>query len=576
MPTCNINVAAEDYADFIHHHNDLTLADLASSFNAGCIDYVNQEYLVAYMPLEGTLPITIQNYPYREIPKLYTLLDTSSMDASGIINTFNQPVLNYQGEGTIIGIIDTGIQYQNPLFQNDDGTTRILGIWDQTINEAPYGIPADTPENVILYGHEYTGDDINQALQADDPLSIVPSTDTDGHGTFMAGIAAGGVTPTEDFTGAAPKSNIAVVKLKPAKQYLRDYYLIREDAIAYQENDIMMAIKYLQLLASRQQMPITILLGLGTNSGNHDGTSPLGLTLDILGTYNGVICICAAGNETGYRHHFQGNMSPTDEAQQIEIRVGEDERGFVLEMWAQGPELYSIGFISPAGEQVLRVPNIAGNETVSSFLLENTTITVNYLYAEYGSGNQLIFMRFVNPVPGIWRIRVFNHLYINGRYHLWLPVHGFAQENTVFLEANPDTIITEPANALFPITVSAYNHDNNSIYIHSSRGYTRYNQIKPTLAAPGVNVTGPGLAIGNTYPMVQRTGTCVAAAHVAGAVASLLSWGIVHGNDDSINDATIRGYLTRGANRRPVYTYPNKEWGYGTLDLYQTFLQLRP
>lgn len=576
MPTCNINVADEKYADFIHHHNDLTLEDLAENYGATCIDYVNQEYFITYSLLEEALPITIEDYPYRQIPKLYTTLDTSSMDAAGIINTFNQPVLNFQGEGTIIGFIDTGIQYQNPLFLNPDGTTRILGIWDQNINEEPYGIPAENPQDAILYGHEYTEADINRALLAEDPLSIVPSTDTDGHGTFLAGIAAGGATPNEDFTGAAPKCNLAIVKLKPAKQYLRDYFLIRDDAIAFQENDIMMALKYLQRLAFRMKMPITILVGLGTNLGNHDGYAPLPLCLNILGTYNGVIGVCAGGNETGYRHHYLGNMAPTDEVEQIELRVGEDEKGFVLEMWAQGPELYSIGFISPAGEQVLRVPNVAGNETVSTFLLENSSITVNYLYAEYGSGNQLIFMRFINPVPGIWRIRVFNHIYINGVYHMWLPVHGFAQENTMFLLANPDTIITEPANALFPITVAAYNHENNSIYIHSSRGYTRSGQIKPTITAPGVNIMGPGLAIGDTYPMVQKSGTSIAAAHVAGAVASLLSWGIVHGNDTSIDDATIRAYLTRGANRRPVYTYPNKEWGYGTLDLYQSFTQLRP
>ena len=575
MPPCNVNVASEDYADFIHHHNDRPL-DVLTGEGTDCIDYVNQEYFVNYVPLDNALPITIQKYAYRQIPDLYALLDTSSMEAAGIIAASNQPVLNFQGRGTIIGLIDTGIQYQNPLFQNSDGTTRILAIWDQTINVEPYGVTRDTPEQSILYGHEYTQDDINQALKSEDPLSIVPSTDTNGHGTFMAGIAAGSATSNEDFVGAAPGCMIAIVKLKPAKQYLRDYYLIQPNAIAYQENDIMMGVKYLQDLAQRHQMPLTVCIGLGTNQGNHDGISPLALTLDILGTYNGVIAVCAGGNETGYQHHYLGNMSASDEVEQIELRVSTDEPGFILEFWARDPELYSVGFISPSGEQVLRVPNIAGNETRASFLLEETVITVNYLYAEYGSGNQLIFMRFVNPAPGIWRIRVFNHIYINGQYNMWLPVHGFTNENTIFLQANPDTTITEPGNALFPITVAAYNHDNNSLYIHSSRGYTRSGQIKPTITAPGVDVYGPGLAIGTTFPMVRMTGTSVAAAHVAGAVANLLSWGIVQGNDRTINDATIRAYLVRGADRLPVYTYPNKEWGYGTLNLYQSFTRLRP
>ena len=75
--------------------------------------------------------------------------------------------------------------------------------------------------------------------------------------------------------------------------------------------------------------------------------------------------------------------------------------------------------------------------------------------------------------------------------------------------------------------------------------------------------------------MTQRTGTSVAAAHVAGAVAGLLGWGIVDGNTLIMSEASIKSYLIRGAGRNPAFTYPNREWGYGTLDLYQTFLRLR-
>ena len=145
---------------------------------------------------------------------------------------------------------------------------------------------------------------------------------------------------------------------------------------------------------------------------------------------------------------------------------------------------------------------------------------------------------------------------------MWLPIQGFIDEDTFFLRSDPDTTITEPANAAVPITVSTYNHINNSIYIHSSRGYSRGGLIKPDLAAPGVNVYGPGLSpggAGETFPMTRRTGSSVAAAHVAGAVADLFTWGIVRGNNPAMSDASVRAYLIRGANRNPAYTYPNRE-----------------
>lgn len=176
-------------------------------------------------------------------------------------------------------------------------------------------------------------------------------------------------------------------------------------------------------------------------------------------------------------------------------------------------------------------------------------------------------MRFQDPAPGIWRIRVYNALFINGQYHIWLPARGFISDQTFFLRSDPDTTIMDPGNAPALITTAAYNHRNNSIYIHSSRGYTRTGAIKPDFAAPGVNISGPG---GQT-----ATGTSVAAAHAAGAAADLLSWAIVGQNNLLINTSIAKALLIRGAGRRSGLSYPNREWGYGTLDLYNSFLIMR-
>lgn len=596
--SCTNSVASEDFADFIAPYFT-TPEEFIRSQGTDCIDFVNSTLAVVYVPLSTVTPSTYTSYTYSAVPKLYSLLDVTSMDAAGITPAGELPVLNNQGAGVIVGFVDTGINYTDSLFRNVDGSTRIIGIWDQTNNsDNSNNIENETAKPFsafsALYGTQYTAEEINLALNSDNPASIVPTRDENGHGTFLASIAAGNRDERAGFSGAAPQASIAMVKLKPAKQYLRDFYLIQDGAEAYQENDIMMGIKYLRVEAYRLKKPMVILLGLGSNLGSHEGTSPLSITLQDISRSLGAATVIAAGNETGLGHHYEGTIPGGQEFDDVEIRVGqpESELGFVVELWASTADTYSVGFISPSGEIISRIPIIAGNETSIPFLLEPTVITVNYQLIESGSGKQLIFMRFQAPTTGIWKIRVFNTQYLTGLFHLWLPSQGLISDETVFLTPNPYTTITMPGNTASPITVGAYNHLNNSIYIHSSRGYTVGGLIKPDIAAPGVNISGPavGRGIGSAgtaagrgtgsagtaaVPMTTRTGTSVAAAHVAGAVANLLSWGIVEGHNITMSEASIKAYLIRGARRNPALSYPNREWGYGALDLYETFLRLR-
>lgn len=582
MADCPFNSASETIADFIYRYGSLQQI-VGNPEDIPCMDFASSDYGVIYTPLDTVEPISLRSLSYYSIPGLYTLLDSSSMEASGILTTFSSPALDNKAQGVLVGFIDTGIDYTNPLFCNPDGTTRITSIWDQSIpadkSVIPPGVPDRFQVSGATYGTEYTRRQINEALASDEPLSIVPSTDTDGHGTFLAGIAAGGSLPEQDFTGAAPLCELVVVKLKPAKEYLRDFYLIREGAPAYQENDIMMGIKYLRVTAFIQEKPLVILLGVGSNLGSHEGTSPLSVMLQDISRNLGTATVIAAGNEAGRGHHYKGAIPSGDEFHDVEIRVGppEAERGFVVELWASTVDTYSVGFISPSGEAIGRIPIIARNETSIPFLLEPTVITVNYQLIEVGSGKQLIFMRFQTPSPGIWTVRVYNTQFFTGQFNMWLPPHNMISDETVFLSPNPYTTITGPGNAASPITVGAYNHLNNSIYIHSSRGYTAAGLVKPDLAAPGVNVSGPSIArrTNDSVPMTTKTGTSVAAAHVAGAAANLLGWGIVEGNNITMSEASIKAYLIRGARRNPALSYPNREWGYGALDLYETFLQLR-
>ena len=581
MPDCPFNPAAENIADLIYRFGSLQ-SERWNNTSSLCADYVSSDYIILHMPLTPDA-VSMRVHPYYMIPSLFSPLDYNAMEASGILSAFNSPALNNQGKGVLIGLVDTGIDYRSPLFQNPDGTTRIAGIWDQSVpieeDVLPAGVPDYYPMGGSSYGTEYTREQINEALASDDPLSLVPTQDTIGHGTFLAGLAAGSSIPQEDFTGAAPEAELAVVKLKPAKKYLRDFYLIPSDAPAFQENDIMMGIKYLRMMADRLKKPLVILLAMGSNSGSHIGTSPLSQVTQNYSGFFGIITVIAGGNETGAAHHFYASIPAGTEYEDVEIRVGKEEaeRGFVLELWAADADTYTVGFISPSGERISRIPIIANNETSIPFLLDATTITVNYQLIEAESGSQLIFMRFQTPAAGIWTVRVYNTQRFKGTFHMWLPVQGMISEETVFLRPDPYSTITVPGNSRLPITVGAYDTSTGGIYIHSSRGFTPNQIVKPELAAPGVNILGPsvGRKPGSDTPMTTRTGTSATAAITAGAAANLLGWGIVEGNYPTMSEASVKSYLIRGAQRNPALTYPNREFGYGTLDLFQTFLRLR-
>ena len=573
MIPCNVSPASEEIADFIVRYSPRAVDSLYELAQTRCVNLVSQEYAIVHAPLSGVLPLSFTQHTYSAIPKLYGLQDTTALEATGILPVFSQPNLMSTGQGILIGMIDTGIDYTNPLFQNPDGTSRILRLWDQTIESE------NTPEAVAgfqpFYGTVYSQEDLNRALASEQPLELVPSTDTSGHGTFLAGVAAGRqIQSPTTFSGAAPDAALAVVRLKPAKQYLREFFAVPPDADAYQENDIMAAAAFLLGVAGQYQMPLVLCLGVGTSQGSHSGISPLAMQLQALSGTRGFACVTGAGNETGFRHHYFGNLSPDQEYEDVELRVADSTSGFSMELWADVSELYTVGFVSPSGEVIERIPMTVGQETTISFQLDATRILISYQITESSSGRFLAFLRFTGPAPGIWHIRVYPTLFVAGQFHIWLPMQGFLTEDTGFLRPDPDITITDPGNAPLLLTVSTYNHVTGSLYIHSSRGFTATGQIKPDFAAPGVEVQGPGIPPG-TSRLSRQTGSSVATAITAGAVACLFSWGFTQGNDTTLTSISVKSILIRGAERKEAFRYPNRQWGYGTLNLYRAFLLLR-
>lgn len=555
-------IFSNDYADILVLQAFVNTEEFAAHFGAYPRMNLNTEYGVVFVPRSNYPADLLLSNAYRSIPKLFTLTDTVSLEASGITQVLQHPVLNLTGSGVLLGFVDTGIDYMHPAFQNSFGRTRILRIWDQTDTA---GIPPD----LYPYGSEYNASQINQALSSDDPHSIVPETDENGHGTFMAGIAGGSPSPNDNFLGAAYDSNFLIVKLKEAKPYLKEFFFVTGQKAMYQENDILAAVSWLTRTAEQIGRPLVICIGLGTNQGGHDGYDPLSASLTRLGNLPGIAVISSGGNETGRAHHYYGSIRSSNDGHPVEINVPENSRGFSVELWGQAPQLLSVGFLSPVGERISRIDARLGQSEVISFILERTRIYVNYEIIQT-SGGQLIIMRFENPTPGIWRILVYSSQNTNDEFHLWLPADGFSQPDITFLSPNQYTTITVPGYAQGAISVSNYDAYQGGLYLHSGRGYGRLGSIKPDFAAPGVNLLGPGLH----KDYIRQTGGSAAAALAAGGTALLMEWGMTQTPARYYTSYELRTLLIRGAVREPALSYPNREWGYGTMNIYHVFISL--
>ena len=579
---CKEMILSEDTYDIITDFSDSEfLRD-----ETDCYETIGEEFLILYLSGLGIRSPEIDFFPYHNMPKLYGLMqlspsgssdtaplssgeapgaapfDPGALIASGITQV-QRPPLNLTGQGVILCFIDTGIDYRDPAFLDENGNSRILALWDQTIQTG-------TPPDGLKYGSEYRREDINRALRSEDPYSIVPSLDTNGHGSVLAGVAAGSlVRQGSPYIGAAPNADIVVVKLKECKQYLRNFYLVPDGVPAYQENDIMLAIKYAESFVRLFERPVVICLGLGTNQGDHAGSSSLSRYLSYYAIRRSRAAIVCGGNEGNAAHHYHGMLNElTSEGsfRDVEIRVSEGCLGFWLEIWGTLPDAFNLSLRTPGGENIPELRLGLQQSITYSLIYEKSRVTIDSTLVEENSGEELILVRIQDPTPGIWtfRISAIGRLH-NGSFHMWLPITEFLSAPVYFLNPDPSMTLTEPSMAPEVMSVSTYNAENNSFYAESGRGFGRTGQIRPDLAAPGVNVS---------TIRGRRTGSSLAAAITAGAVAQFFQWAVIEGNNRLAESREIRSYFIRGAVRTPGLTYPNREWGYGRLNLEETFQAL--
>ena len=577
--TCQEKILSEEYGELIF---DFT-SDYAKRLQQEnvCFTPVDDRYNIFYVRQQEIERYQGSLYLYHYLPKVYGLMaeefDPISLESAGILAA-QRPPLSLTGEGVVLAFIDTGIRFADSVFRDESGQSRIIGLWDQTLQSG-------TPPEGLQYGSYYTKADIDAALRSENPYAEIPSYDTNGHGTAMAGAAAGSVVtsarvtggkvPLEDaagnfyssYRGAAPRADIVVVKLREAKRPLRNFYNIPEDVPAYAESDIMLGIKFAESFAETFERPVVICLGMGSNSGNHGLGSGLAQYLNSLAQKRSRAVVLTTGNEGNAAHHFSGYVPEGEESYEtVEIRVGEGEQGFLMEMWGKVPDTLFASIRTPGGEVVPRFRLTAEVSQTFSFIYERTRIIIDSILVEPNTGEELITFRFDAPTPGVWNIRVYNLGPDRSRqFHLWLPITQFLRRETYFLRPDPYTTLTDPSMTFRAVTVSSYNDANNSFYENSGRGFLSNGLIKPDVAAPGVNVS---------TPVGKVTGGSMAAALTAGGVAQFMEWAVVRFNSPSAGSQEIKNYLIRGANRNSSYTYPNREWGYGGLDIDGTFTML--
>ena len=570
---CRTRIISNDYADLMVDF-DLDINSLENAAGDFCFYQIEDNLRIFYASRTELPDLSVSDYRYLYLPSCYGLMqidetvagvdfNTLALEETGILRVQREP-LALTGLGCVFVCIDSGIEYTNRVFRREDGSSRILAIWDQEDQSGK------VPEG-FLYGSEYTNEQINQALLAENPYEIVPVRDIPGrHGTALASIVAGSnVDGGSTFLGAAPEADIVVVKLKQAKPYLKEYYFVPENTPCYQETDLLTALKYAIGFAVTLQRPVCICMALGTGFGDHAGNSILEQYINRLNTLRNISVVLPAGNEGNARHHYRAlwNEEEAGVRRNAEIRVGEGNRGFLAEIWGSVPAFFRISLRSPGGEEIRDISFRLDTTRVYDFIYADTRVTVDALLVEQISGQQLVVLRFENPTPGIWTIGIeLEQGGVPAACDIWLPIQQFLTGNTYFLEPTTYITLTMPATGRSAMCISAYNLDTGGVFQESGRGFTRSEIIKPDLSAPGVNVASVIGAI---------SGTGAAMALAAGAVLLFMQWAVVDGRKPLVNGVEIKNYLIRGARRDATMNWPNREMGYGKLDLYETFEKLR-
>lgn len=471
----------------------------------------------------------VKSIQYIELPKVLFTSDLGSNRASCVLPMWNNYKLS--GKGSIVGVIDSGIDYTHPAFRNDDGTTRIEYIYDLSAGK-----------------RVYTKSEINEALKAADPYSVVNERDDTGHGTHVTGIAAAGGRINRENYGVAYEASIIMVKVT---RYGNANFAL--------STQIMRGIKFLLDKKDELNSPLSINISLSTNDGAHNGSSLLEQYINTITKLERVAIVIAAGNEGAQAHHSSGALS---EELEIPLSIANNERGLILQLYKPLLSKISIQIKDPTGSDS---GEIAIEEGFKQIRIPRCSILI------YDTGPKpfdidgeitISLSPVINTlVGGAWTLILRLKNEYKGYYDMWIPIAESLNPNTRFLNPDNNNTLGIPATTEGVISVGSYDYRTNNISVFSGRGRIRNaSYIKPDVVAPGENII-------STVPnrgFDSKSGTSMATPHVTGICALLLEWAIVKGNDPFLYGDRLKYYLDIGAIKDiPNLMFPNPTWGYG-------------
>lgn len=522
----------------------------------------------------------IAQIEYVEKPKRLFFSDLQGLSASCFVPG-SALYRELSGKGVLVAVIDSGISYWNADFRKADGSTRIRYLWDQVLDR------------------EFSAQEIDAALMAGDrqaALQLVPSIDTSGHGTAVAGIAAGnGGEHGAAYAGIAGESDLLIVRLG----------MPQADSFP-RTTELMRALTYVVNKARELAMPLAVNLSFGNTYGAHNGSSLLERFLNNIAEIGRTVICVGSGNEGASGGHVGGslradgaftgytgsgrqadgtnpgvtdvvNVNDIDVTAQdavVEMTVGAYESALNVQLWKEYADRYLVTAVSPSGEAFTADTDRPGKQVYR--LGQTQILFYNGEPAPYMTGQELYF-DFLPEAgssyleQGVWTFRLRPLRVVTGNYTFYLPSAAVRNADTRFVRPTPDVTLTIPSTASGVITVGAYDPVYEAYADFSGRGYLYQEQVnsrtsdayvKPDLVAPGVGVIAPDRDGGYT----PVTGTSFAAPFVTGAAALLMQWGIVLGNDPYLYGEKVKAYLRKGAKPiRGVAEYPDARAGYGAL-----------
>lgn len=524
------------------------------------VEVLTAGYAIVTLPESLIQAFTaLDEVEYIEKPKRLYFSVNNGRAASCISPVTNSaPFLS--GSGTIVAVIDSGIDYTNMDFRNNDGTTRIFSLWDQSL--VPDVERGWAPPRGFSMGVEFGKEQIDEALRQptlQETYQLIPSRDSSGHGTAVTGIAAGNGTMSGGlYRGVAPVSNLIIVKLgRPVQDFFP------------RTTELMRALVYVTRKSIEFNMPVAINLSFGNTYGAHDGTSLLERYIDNISEIGkNVICV-GSGNEGNVSGHASGVL---EERQTIELAIANYELALSVQLWKNYNDDFSITVVAPNGESYFLPINRSGTHRA---VLNNTQLLLYVGEPAPYSVRQEIFIDFIPQDTyiggGVWGFIMEPIKIITGDYNLYLPSQSARNVTTGFYAPSAETTLTIPSTASKVVTVGAYNANLQAYADFSGRGYVLINErngtrritdVKPDIVAPGVNIITTSANGG--YDLV--TGTSFATPFVTGSASLMMEWGIVQNNDAYLYGEKVKAYLIKGARQIPGFRqWPNAQMGWGTL-----------